>query len=521
MQHLKRRAINPSIFSREFHAMKTLLLAGVMLACAGAASAQLCNEFNTPEFFRGESLDPLFECLKDGVSLTQTDRDGYNLLMNAVIGGTADDVASLLQWLLRSGDKDVLQEMLGATVTHGWNVMHIAAENADADKIILLVSFGADVSVQNKAEGFVGFGSYPLHLAARHRDGAPAVAALLAFGADDIRDRLGRFAAQLAVTDDIRALLAMTTPGNRLPNDIEPAVADCSHYLTRKFFVDVTAEAAATCVTQAMPGAADSNGNTALHFAAELAQDSAIIDLIMQKVPVEDKEALVNRLNKDGLAPLHLAAQRTTQLGTIARLVGWGADPNLQVDRTDALAGWRAAHYAAARQDEDRRDIIMALIASGADMRVQDNAGFSPLHLVMATEPDPFVTTLVLEGESAQGWLIGARQLKVKSGPSEGATALHVAASHDVDYDTVETMLRYGFNPDAQDERGFTPLMTAAAWAKDASTFGLMLERSEDPCKETQGRSALALARANLALSTVDTSGQHVSGVAMIEGRCR
>lgn len=503
--------------------MKTLLLAGVMLACAGATSAQSCDEFNTPEFFEGETLDPLFDCLDKGVSLTQTDAEGYTPLMNAVIGGTAYEVGLLLRWPSEEGDQDTLQAMLEATTHDGWSVMHVAAAlAADAGSIIQIASYGGSALTENGGkDGWFDFGTGPLHLAAEREDGAPFVAALLSVGAMDARDQTDRNAADVAVTDDSLALLKKTLWRELPPTEIEPAAADCSNYLTREFFVDVNAEVAATCIARAMPGAADSNGNTALHFAAELATDPVIIDLIMEQVPVEEEEALVNRLNKNGLAPLHLAAKSNTQLGSIARLVGWGADPDLEVDRTDAQAGWRAVHYAAVRQDEARETIMMALIAGGADMRVQDKVGLSPLHLVMATAPDPFITTLILEGEIAQGWRIGARQLKVESGPLEGATALHVAASKDVDYDTVETLLRYGFDPDEADERGFTPLMTAAARAKDAGTFGLMLDVADDPCQATQGKSALQLARTNPALSAVDASGEQVSGVAMIEARCR
>jgi ankyrin repeat protein len=125
----------------------------------------------------------------------------------------------------------------------------------------------------------------------------------------------------------------------------------------------------------------------------------------------------------------------------VAELLAGGADPDERFGGKTALM--EAADEPGEFFDTRREAVVKALLAAGADVHAQDEAGWTALHY--AARADARATELLL-GSSADATATAA----------DGTTPLHLAALH-ANCDVVRALVVAGADPRLPDHSGATP----------------------------------------------------------------
>lgn len=253
----------------------------------------------------------------------------------------------------------------------------------------------------------------------------------------------------------------------------------------------------------------------------------------------QNPEAVANalqRANEARLPPLHHAARHGTEPKAIAHLIAWGTDPNALAPpiqrRLRNERGTTPLHLAARNTSPAREAILTVLLAMGASPTVQDHGeegsgGRQALHYLMRHSPNVRDVSLLVEAEAVRQGLFSIlmdeyvrRQVTVVSDDTE-ATALHVAAQFGADFHVLNTLIWYGFSPDARNSDGLTPLMLAAWNTTDEDVFFLLLDTSEKPCEPSSaGLTIPALLAQNDALQGFDPTGVTETPLEAYRARC-
>jgi ankyrin repeat protein len=245
-------------------------------------------------------------------------------------------------------------------------------------------------------------------------------------------------------------------PGLSLPTTLySDAKATDSDGKTALHYAAASASPSAYVSVQTLIGggadvkAKDSDGKTALHYAAASASRSAddpVRAFIRGGADVKAKD-------NDGKTALHHAAASAFRSAyvSVQTLIGGGADAKAKDND-----GKTALHYAAASASTSADDQVRALIEHGADVEAKDNDGKTALHYAAASASrSAYVSVQTLIEHGAD----------VKAKDSDGKTALHYAAasaSPSAD-DPVRALIEAGADVEAKDEEGKTALHHAAA----------------------------------------------------------
>lgn len=531
-------------------ALRTIKLSMAVVCWAGLAAAQDCAELNTVKFLEHTSWEKVLGCVENDPEAFQTrNQQGYNLLMTAV-GASIHPMA--LDDLIFSVPEDKFADVISAIDKSGRSLGHIAAAEAqDPGMFSILSRYGVSLFEEIDKDDNPGWaGRTPLHFAAKRDDPALVVAALLTMGGRVYEDDTGVTPFHIAMDKESIGIEALMLAEGEWPtvyrytfDAVEPSDnADCTSFLTAAFFEKATEADVVACLSDKIQlMAVDSDGNSLLHLAAAYSMHGWILSHILAFA--DDPAPLLGKRNSAGMMPLHLAAEQNASPENLAHLLAWGADPDALVGEEKRIfgknRGLTALHIVSSQKDEERFARTLVLLAFDADTIAQD-AGFlvdgksttggrTALHRALLF-PDPLVLATLLEGQFWQESLFAilmraSRGQGVKQIVDDaGRTALHFAASRQSDFDTLWSLITYGFSVDASDSEGRTPLMYAAQNFSDSENFLYLLEQSEDPCRSSSsGATVEALLRTNealLAVGTEDASGKTLSPLAILKQRC-
>lgn len=517
----------------------------VWLVGATAATAQIdCARINSRAVLEASEFDDILDCVKwDPELIGAPDASGHNLLMTAVSSNIDPfDLDALLNQI----PADQLDTVLEAKDQRGWSLGHIAAAEAiDPGVIFVLSSYGVSFLEETASKGgWLDMGTMPLHVAAAREDGWPIIAALLAIGMESYPDQNDHSPLEVALERPETSANAILLSEGRWPaiymNNFEPVLAssnvDCTNFLTTNFFSTANEADVAACLSgETKFESVDQDGNTILHLAAAHSKDARIIDLILSQAV--DPKALVEKRNSSKMTALHLAAKDGPSPDAVAHLLAWGADPNalFLIDSSwiSKNRGISALHLAASRNDDLREDIILNLLAFRADTMVQDvdartenssaTIGRTPLHRAVL-RPDRYIELMLLEAQFSQEGLLGGAfralvrgHLVKQIGDDEGRTVLHMSASREADFVSLDMLLWYGFSVDEGDNQGNTPLMFAAQNFTDADNFRYLLNSSKSPCKKSKsGVTVEGALRGNTALMEAGAGGKDGTALSLL-----
>ncbi|MFD0982825.1 ankyrin repeat domain-containing protein [Tropicimonas aquimaris] len=201
----------------------------------------------------------------------------------------------------------------------------------------------------------------------------------------------------------------------------------------------------------------DDLGNTPLHDAASR---SASVEVIRELI---EAGADIHATNEAGWTPLHRAAFGKNEPEILQVLLDAGCDPNALDE-----GGFTPLHEAAGRKNS--APLIVALVKAGAkiDLRSKRERGLvAPIHRAAQYSTADAVAALIDAGAD------------VRVRDAEGQTPLHYAASRYLHFrstvkpaDTerleedaliIQELIRAGADPNAQDDLGNTPLDLALA----------------------------------------------------------
>lgn len=225
---------------------------------------------------------------------------------------------------------------------------------------------------------------------------------------------------------------------------------------------------------------------------AVLAADGGRIRLLI------GKGADPNRLDKQGLAPLHDAA-RNGKDDTIKLLVELGADVNVK-DRD----GYTPVVYAALR---DHSESVKLLAASGADLEVRPYGNATPLAIAIAEDQYAAAIALAEAGANpnSRNGEDDLTPLMLASGRettqfSLGAGRRRIQRFHPQYPSTLELsreLIKAGADVNARSKRGLTALMLAAA-KNQVPVVGLLVQSGADASATSPaGKTALQIAQSN------------------------
>ena len=225
----------------------------------------------------------------------------------------------------------------------------------------------------------------------------------------------------------------------------------------------------------------------------------------------------------DGLYEDNMGDDGTSAV--IADLIGHGADPSSQMDKTGENALHLAARYA-------RADAAKKLLeASAFDPNAMDNTGRTPLHAAVAADAQGVFHILLknratnLNAKTADGTtpLILAARLAIESmveqlieadaeinlADENGRTALHWAAAVN-NVDAVNVLLANGANRDAQDSKDETPLYMAAKEGSYQAARALLDHCANRDIQDHMDRLPIHIAQEKMHQDIVELLNEHI-----------
>ena len=239
-----------------------------------------------------------------------------------------------------------------------------------------------------------------------------------------------------------------------------PADGNCRRWNTEYFFETATAELVTACLAAGADVAAqDDDGTTPLHWAVWMNEDPAVIEALLAAGADAGVTARGQRYSKPFGTPLHVAVRG-----------GKHESREALYGRPDAMAWTDPA-------------VIEALLAAGADVTAQDDAGDTPLSTAWRGLFRRILRTQPIEGFAARealfkAFLASATDV-MTARDANGITHLHYAAAVG-SIEIVEALLAAGADVAARDGNRVTPLHAAAGFNANPAVVEALLAAGAD-----------------------------------------
>ncbi|GHS94676.1 hypothetical protein FACS1894139_08850 [Planctomycetales bacterium] len=328
--------------------------------------------------------------------------------------------------------------------------LHLAAEyNQNPAVSATLIKAGADVNAKD------GLDKTALHLAAEYNQN-PAVSATLIEAGADVNAKDGRNMMPLSIA--IAQKNAAVAQVLRGAGGIENYSGDFFALVKTGWPIEI----ANAIKGGANVNAKDKNGMTPLHYAAENNKNAEVVVLLVKA------GADINSKENTGETPLHRAVKSNGNPEVVVALIKAGAT----VDSKE-VHGWTPLHIAA--KDNNYPEVIVSLAKAGANVNARDNEGRTPLKIALDAGKHPAAEALRSAGgfQNYTGNFISLVERTqspdevadaIKRGADvsvkgyNGNTPLHYAAGDSQNADVVAVLIKSGANVNAKNNDGMTPL---------------------------------------------------------------
>lgn len=256
---------------------------------------------------------------------------------------------------------------------------------------------------------------------------------------------------------------------------------------------------------------ADTNGDTAMHVAGVYDVPGDVVGFLIER------GGNVNKANRRGITPFHLACNNRTKKQVLDVFIGPGC---ADLDALDA-SGASPAHYAARSTSANA---MYALIHAGADVNQRDTFGLSPAHRAAGNTNGEVIraliaahsnvncvssgddTPLLVAAKNENSWVLAAvieAGGNVSSTNSSGQSPLHLAVDNTL---SVLLLIAAGACVNAVDKVGNTPLHCAVIQRAAGSIALLIAAAADSTGTNESGMTARELARNVYWLDEFDTA---------------
>lgn len=226
-------------------------------------------------------------------------------------------------------------------------------------------------------------------------------------------------------------------------------------------------------------GAKVTNGNNNV---AKQSADESLLHCAVRSNAIEclrlfiDEGCDVNQLRSNGTNAIHLAADLGHSQCLELLLNAPNADPNIRICVREKES--TALHLAA---DDGNTECVALLLAKGADAKVKNHRGFTPLHLAARTSSLEVAEQLLRDGNADPN-----------AEDFDHRTPLHAAVGKsDSAFDILELLISWGANVNAKDVYGFTALHLAALDGLAPCVEMLIYHGADISTKSRKGTTAL------------------------------
>lgn len=378
------------------------------------------------------NTDAVRHLLKVGANPLLRNYQGRTALHEVIHSSKAGffDRLDIIDSLTASGPR----ALVNARDHRGWTALHYAADHGETELVNALVSRGGNINARERN------GDTPLHLALR--GGSSYTGESMLAHHPDLKavNKCGTAIIHQASKLGLAGIITASIDQGEFVNARDSREATPLHY------------AAGACQLSGIealiqhgadPDAVDAEGNTAMHAFVAGCSDKSRDDISDFCKELLKNNVPINKANKEGDTPLATAIKQ----------------------RKAAVAE--------------------GLVQSGADTRISDRHGQSPLHLICriakapGRESPPFFSITII--------FLGRFGADLEARDREGRTPLHWAAENDRSL-LVEALLDEGAVIEPRDNRGRTPLHLACE-AGSIDTAKLLISRGADPhARDAAGR---------------------------------
>lgn len=186
----------------------------------------------------------------------------------------------------------------------------------------------------------------------------------------------------------------------------------------------------------------------------------------------------VNSLKPSGTNPIHLAADLGLSESLKALLDAPSANPNIRICFREQES--TALHLAT---DDGNVDCVNLLLAKGADVKIKNHRGVTPLHLAARTSSLACVESLVSNGNADPN-----------AEDFDKRTPLHAAIGNsDTSVDIIESLILWGANINQKDVFGYSALHLAALEGFTHCVDVLIFYGADVTIRSRNGTSALSV----------------------------